>query len=523
MQLLRDRQPTNYEYDSNILKRVRAGEAQTNPDGGDTIINNPDAGVFGIVDAFESGNFEDRQTSRLVARTVEQSLANYFDADDPEGSMRAAFDSAQAAIQTDSNDDPALKTGVSVSALKIFESADGQMKFVYGSTGNQHIYFRANERIQLLNQDELDDDNRVVNGLGIPPNIYNPRQFGVEPLFPHNRIVILSSGVVGNDESEYMERDQMNRAMDIADSKRSALRFISNSTSNPDRSAVVIDVLDENEAAGKWWSGLRRRRQQNYEMESGATRRTSGLGRLSLLGATVGASTYMHDRLDGDPEPTVVVEERVVDEQDIEHRRRLKKILLVGAAAVSAALLWKYGFDHGQDIGPHADKGIDLWPFGDGDKGQGNGYGFDLNPFNDSNTLNDDSVHGAVTVAPPVEHLPEVVTPAPAPIAPPVLPKPPVWQPQMFNVEPGHGLIQEIHEAGHKLVGESFHASDAQRVYDSVTQQFGDNIINLPNHPGLDVYHYHQEARIAATGQAHWASQAIERAIQEQIKLVSKN
>lgn len=123
----------------------------------------------------------------------------------------------------------------------------------------------------------------------------------------------------------------------------------------------------------------------------------------------------------------------------------------------------------------------------------------------------------------PKGNIPDVTPPTPSnPPTPPSTP-PAVWAPDTFTIEPGHGLIQEIHDMGHDGAGyDNFTNSDSTRLFNTAQDKFGDNLLNLPNHPGNDVYKVGDDLRISAPGRAHWQSQAIERFFMEEIEKIAK-
>lgn len=241
--------------------------------------------------------------------------------------------------------------------------------------------------------------------------------------------------------------------------------------------------------------------------------------------------------------------------EDIKRRHaRNVGVMVVGLAA--AIIAYRMAFD----LGDGRDKGIDLWPFGNGDKGQGDGRGFDINWSNRSPFLNDDPtvphwdksggmdllpawvdgdpmdpfhwpwtpnthyhyVPGGGAIAHPGGHTGGgtgsgttgtgggtggTQTPPPPPPPPPApsMPPAPVGdQPaQAIYVEPGSGFDREIQEyaasKGHQI-------SDPQafRIYSEGRANFGDNglIVGEPTYvsPSGDL-------RIGGVGNANLTAQ----------------
>ncbi len=560
MPILMERRPSTYEYDPNIFRRVRIGEAQLNQGSGEVIINNREAGVIGLVSPHETGNQTDSETAADVSRVLREELANNFDTESPEDSMKRAFEAAEQEISDSSPEEGCVSTGVDASAVKVY-SRDGSLHATYGTLGRQHIYIAKGNTIDRLNDyaedDQEEDDQKPVKGLGMPVSKYEDPQIGTVELSAGDRLVIQSSDAVGYSEEEYLQPDERDKAMAANSPRKSAKLF-----SQRAGSAVVLDVRDGHDGGLSWMTrmtNLNRLRNDNEASDNEASsRRTNqrrGLGRLSLAGAYLGAraTTWRQDwaeRRDG----RLVVD----DDGEADRSSKLKKAAVIGALVVGGILAWKYGFDHGNG----ADNGIDLWPFGGGDINDGDSSGWDLNPTNENLNFNDDPVDElfidtkGFDLAPPfidgdwfsltdvdlvtpdidlvpdvdvpeVEvpnldldlvpdvDVPEVEVPIVEPVAPP---PPPIWTPDVFTVENGNGLIQDIHEIGHEVVGNyDFDTSDSRKVYEAVQAQYGDTFLELPNHTGPDLYHYGSELRISAPGRAHWASQEIENFVHEKI------
>jgi len=527
-----ERRPSTYEYDPNIFRRVRIGEAQLNQGSGEVIINNREAGVIGLVSPHETGNQTDSETAADVSRVLREELANNFDTESPEDSMKRAFEAAEQEISDSSPEEGYFSTGVDASAVKVY-SRDGSLHATYGTLGRQHIYIAQGNTIDRLN-DYAEDDQESVKGLGMPVSKYEDPQIGTVELSAGDRLVIQSSDAVGYSEEEYLLPDEREEAMAANSPKKSAKLF-----SQRAGSAVVLDVRDGHDGGLSWMTrmtNLNRLRNDN-EASSRRTNQRRGLGRLSLAGAYLGAraTTWRQDWAERRDSSLVVN-----DDGGAGRNSKLKKAAVIGALVVGGILAWNYGFDHGNG----ADNGIDLWPFGDGDISDGDGSGWDLNPTNENLNFNDDPVNELFIdtkgfdlappfidgdwfsltdvdlVTPDIDLVPDVDVPkVEVPIVEPVAPPPPpIWTPDVFTVENGNGLIQDIHEIGHEVVGNyDFDTSDSRKVYEAVQAQYGDTFLELPNHTGPDLYHYGSELRISAPGRAHWASQEIENFVHEKI------
>jgi len=224
------------------------------------------------------------------------------------------------------------------------------------------------------------------------------------------------------------------------------------------------------------------------------------------------------------------------------------------------------------DFGDGKDLGIDVlgWPLDHGDRGQGDGSGFDLNPFNKTDALNDDPVkhitdRGGFDIVPPLfdgdggslphlkgnhslgEDISDLLhgrigsddskvgtqaggdhsgspgpivgaAPAPAATPPPHASPQAAWHPRNFTVEQGSGFLREIHQLGDATVGPK-HFTDAmtQNVFDDARGKFGDNLIVMPGHHGPDTYLQNGDLRISGPGEAHFRTHAMERYIMDQI------
>jgi len=145
-----ERRPSTYEYDPNIFRRVRIGEAQLNQGSGEVIINNREAGVIGLVSPHETGNQTDSETAADVSRVLREELANNFDTESPEDSMKRAFEAAEQEISDSSPEEGYFSTGVDASAVKVY-SRDGSLHATYGTLGRQHIYIAQGNTIDRLN------------------------------------------------------------------------------------------------------------------------------------------------------------------------------------------------------------------------------------------------------------------------------------------------------------------------------------------------------------------------------------
>lgn len=285
-----------------------------------------------------------------------------------------------------------------------------------------------------------------------------------------------------------------------------------------------------------------------------------------------------NDRVVDDTIITTDTGRRVVtDEHETRRQGRGSKALKYGILAVGSFVALRYFVDLGDEvsswIGDQPDTGIDINTWGDGDLDDGNRQGWDFNVTNETLEWNDDPINesfrdtGGIDIAPsfldgdwfslnggdidlpsnegepnvdldrdgdtnppqPTEgtpdidlNAPEVSPPEVEPVTPPP-PAPPAWVPDAFTIESGSGLTQEIHEMGHQVAGfENFTNDDSTRIMEQARERFGDNLLNLPNHSGNDLYRVGDELRISAPGQAQWANQAIEQFMFEEMEKLAK-
>ncbi len=573
-----DRPPT-YDLDPSLINGVNFGFAESHP-GGDYVLEKKQEGNYGLLSPHNPTENTDRETINHVAPLIERELdESKFDLNDPEASMRDIFRMAQTEVSNlASSQEDSQSTRFDMTLVKVFvDPADGELKVAYGHTGRHWILSAQPGRSSRSLSKEF-DDSLSEQGIGAPPNDNEASEFGVIPFDEAQQLIILSRNATGYNTEEGYSSKEIKKALETADPNEAAQLLIKrndyeNRTALFVRAPLSEHHNDDDEMTG--WQRFKSRFTGNRspdedEASSKRMNQRRGLGRLSLAGAGAylgtRATNWRHDRAERR------AGNALVEQEDSESRKRSRagKALLVGALVVGSLIAMRYAVDLGDELAEllddRPDSGVDPWPFGDGDINDGDGRGWDLNSTNENLNLNDDPVNESFVdtkgfdVAPPfidgdwfsltdgdietpvidlepdvelpVVEVPDVDVPVvevpdvdvPVVVVPevPVVivpPPPPVWTPDVFTVENGNGLIKEIHQIGHEVVGfNDFDTTDAAQVYEAVQAQYGDSFLELPNHAGADLYRFGAELRISAPGQAQWASQEIENFVHEKMK-----
>lgn len=264
-----------YQYNTDILRRFRVGEASSQVNHEDSIVQNRDAGVYGIGDAF-GGKESDPRASKLIVDAVSAYLAsNQFDPADPAGSMNEAFEAAQDQyIDAIRQQGIAPDKSVSASFLKFYENEDGILNAVTGQIGHTVMYGRkgADGETGALLPRDLNSEGKITACFSANEDLFQVQQPQIiENIEPGDRFIIMSAGTAGTAQNELLSFQQIKDAGSRRNTRSAARALLAAQTINTDKSALVIEVPRQRRSIkAAFLEGLNRPR------EAGATDINSG-------------------------------------------------------------------------------------------------------------------------------------------------------------------------------------------------------------------------------------------------------
>lgn len=341
-----------FQYNTDVIRLFKSGEHSQQVRGEDRIINNREAGIYGITDGFGGQDNESgADASQLVASTIEEYLASdQFDPDNAEASMQAAFDTAQTALieQSQQGNIPEDK-GVAASFLKFYEH-EGKLKAVYGHIGHTVVYAKKrHNELGALNNRDMNEAGQISSGFNGRNDLYEPKVILLEQIDPADRFALVSGGTAGNSLATLLTKAQIESAFRKRSPKTAARTLNNMQQQQVDKSSLVVDVPAVNAprtlvAPVAWYRGRRETRNNDPTRQS----RIRSLGNVALA-PIVWYQTRHMPRANGS---TAAANPNALTRAE-KNRAALKAlgvVALTGAGILLGGLGLAYANHHGMDL-----------------------------------------------------------------------------------------------------------------------------------------------------------------------------